>query len=550
MIKKIEIVKYKKLSNLTFEFGKRVNAVSGANSTCKTSLLHIISNSFQAPTKTADWIIDKKCISIINALNYMTNPKIETLNRGDIKYNDPARNVNGILYSVTYLNDIKLGFRKHNSDIDNRYSIKPKYARGSGEKLPFLPVIYLGLSRLVPIGEVHDDSNIQKISKKLPDEYRNELSLLYKDFTHYEIDSLSSSHLDDIKTRSTFETNIEGVDSNTISAGEDNLSIILTALLSLKYYYNSIISKNDVESILLIDELDATLHPSYQLKMLKLLEKMSEDFKIQIIFTTHSLFLMEKVIKNKDDFIYLIDNITSVRQMSNPNIYKIKMYLQNICANDIFSSVSIPVFTEDEEARLFVECLFDYYKKKNTKFATIASTFHFVRASVSADVLETIFSDFKLSQIKDRAICILDGDHETNLNNMVVSLPGKKAPENVLLEYLKTLYDHDDFWSNEKIEELGYSKQWYYENIAKACDDFEKAENEKKNNGISTEGDRRNFNKRLFNSYILFFRLVFVFWINDENNAKEVKAFFGNLKVVYKRVCTYYQIDPYYWDFD
>lgn len=550
MVNKIKIIKYKKLSNLDLEFGKRVTAISGANSTCKTSLLHIISNSFQAPTKSADWIVDKKCISIINSLNYMTNPKIETLNRGDVKYNDPARNVNGILLNVTYFNGIELGFRKHNSDIDNRYSIKPKYARGSGEKLPTLPVIYLGLSRLVPIGEVHNDSNIIRITKKLPDEYRNELSELYKQFTRYEIGSLSSSHLGDIKTRSTFETNIEGVDSNTISAGEDNLSIILTALLSLKYYFNSIDSRNDVESILLIDELDATLHPSYQLKLLNLLEKMAADYKIQIIFTTHSLFLMEKVIKHKDDFIYLIDNISSVKQMSNPTIYKIRMYLQNICANDIFSNVSIPVFTEDKEARLFIECLLDYYKKAHPKFATIAGSLHFVDACIGADILESIFLDFNLSQIKDRAICILDGDHDTNLNNLIISLPGMQSPENVILEYLKILYQSDNFWSIDKVEELGYSKQWYHENIVMACHDFEMDESEKKNRGESTKGDKRVFNKKLFNKYEDFFRLVFIYWINDSNNNNDVKKFFENFKIVYKRVCVYYQMDPEFWDFD
>jgi predicted ATP-dependent endonuclease of OLD family len=69
----------------------------------------------------------------------------------------------------------------------------------------------------------------------------------------------------DIKVRTDFDSNIVGIDSNTISAGEDNLYMLLTALVSLKYYYQSIESNNDVESILLIDELDATLHPSYQI---------------------------------------------------------------------------------------------------------------------------------------------------------------------------------------------------------------------------------------------------------------------------------------------
>lgn len=72
----------------------------------------------------------------------------------------------------------------------------------------------------------------------------------------------------DIKTRADFESDKAGIDSNTISAGEDNLFIIISALVSLKYYFQNITSTNEIESVLLIDEFDATLHPSLQFKLL------------------------------------------------------------------------------------------------------------------------------------------------------------------------------------------------------------------------------------------------------------------------------------------
>ena len=129
----------------------------------------------------------------------------------------------------------------------------------------------------------------------------------------------------DIKVRSEFSSNIEGIDSNTISAGEDNLSIILTALISLKYYYQSINSTNEVESVLLIDEMDATLHPAFQIKLLNLFREMSDLYKIQIVFTTHSMSLLEEMLSKKDNVLYLVDNLTSVFLMEEPDIYKIKM---------------------------------------------------------------------------------------------------------------------------------------------------------------------------------------------------------------------------------
>ena len=93
----------------------------------------------------------------------------------------------------------------------------------------------------------------------------------------------------DIKTRADFESDKEGIDSNTISAGEDNLFIIICALVSLRYYFENIASHNDVESILLIDEFDATLHPSLQNRLLKIFREYAEAYKIQIIFTTQQI---------------------------------------------------------------------------------------------------------------------------------------------------------------------------------------------------------------------------------------------------------------------
>ena len=51
MIKKIKINKFRKLEDIEFEFSKGVNIISGTNGTCKTSLLHLISNSFKALNK-------------------------------------------------------------------------------------------------------------------------------------------------------------------------------------------------------------------------------------------------------------------------------------------------------------------------------------------------------------------------------------------------------------------------------------------------------------------------------------------------------------------
>ena len=143
MIKTININQYRKLKDMKFELTPYLNAISGTNGTCKTSLLHMISNSCKAVTKTSSWVKDKNCLQIINSVNDVTNPKVESLTRGDKQYNDPAHGVSGVLFNVEYFDHTPLDFRRHNSSTNTRYAIKPMYQRGSGDSLPSCPVIYL-----------------------------------------------------------------------------------------------------------------------------------------------------------------------------------------------------------------------------------------------------------------------------------------------------------------------------------------------------------------------------------------------------------------------
>lgn len=548
MIKNINIIQYRKLKDLTLSFTKNINAISGTNGTCKTSLLHLLGNSLQAPTKTCSWITDEKCLPIIKAVNNVTNPKVESLTRGDQTYNDPAHGVKGPLFSVDYYGAESLNFRRHNSTQMTRYAVKPKYQPGTKDTLPYCPVIYLGLSRLVPFGEFQNDDALSNIKKKLPQSYQDEIAELYKKFTNYEILFNATKQMGDIKVRSEFSSNVEGIDSNTISAGEDNLSIILTALISLKYYYESISSANEVESVLLIDEMDATLHPAFQIKLLNLFREMSEAYKMQVVFTTHSMSLLEEMLAKKDNVLYLIDNVTSVFQMEDPDIYKIKMHLQSLTQEDIYEDKVIPLFTEDDEARCLLELLFDYYQKTYSEFRNVSGLFHKVLTNISAENLTGIFTDSKLLHTTMRSICVLDGDHKSDITNFIVALPGKAALEAVLLNYIEKLYDDDDpFWRDRTIVDKGYTKNYYITNIKNIVDNFEADLVRLHENGESAKGKRRAFNKKLFNDNQNFFKLVFKHWIHNPINKFEVERFYNELHILFLKVAPYHEINPKEW---
>lgn len=548
MIKRININQYRKLKDISLAFSKNVNAISGTNGTCKTSLLHIFSNAFQAPTRSCGWIRDDKCLPIIRAVNAVTNPKVESLTRGDQKYNDPAHGVEGPLFSVEYFSAQTLNFRRHNSALMARYAIKPTYKSGTKDSLPYCPVIYLGLSRLVPFGEFQNDDSISSIKKKLPQKYQVEIAQLYKRFTNYDISFNAAKQMGDIKIRSEFISNKDGIDSNTISAGEDNLNIILTALISLKYYYESVSSSNEVESVLLIDEIDATLHPAFQIKLLDLFHEMSESYKIQIIFTTHSMSLLEEMLAKNDNVLYLIDNETSVFQMEDPNIYKIKMHLQSLTQEDIYEDKIIPLFTEDDEARCFLDLLFDYFQNEYSEFRNVCGLFYKVLTNISAENLKGIFTDGKLLHTTMRSICILDGDYNSDLTNFIIALPGKAAPETVFLKYAETLYVTDDsFWKDRTIVDKGYTKNYYINSIKNKVDEFEKEIEGLRKKGESIKGKRRDFNKKIFNKNRNFFKLLIKHWIHNPQNKAEIDRFYKELRTLFFKVAPYHEINPKEW---
>ena len=548
MVKALAINRYRKFHDIELTFSRGINAISGTNGTCKTSLLHLISNSFQAVNSKCPWVHDPKCLPIISAINAVMNPKVESLTRGDKQYNDPARGTSGALFNVDYYSHTRLEFRRHNSKITTRYALKPKYQTGSGDALPFCPVIYLGLSRLFPYGEYGNDDAIIGVNKQLPTKYQEEIVRIYKDFTGVTIDYKNAQKMGDIKIRAEFDADVEGIDSNTVSAGEDNLFILLTALESLKYYFESIESCNEVESILLIDELDATLHPAFQIKLLKLLTEYSTNYKIQVVFTTHSLTLMEEVLKYKHNIIYLLDNETSVFKMDDPDIYKIKMHLQEITEVDIYRDKVIPLFTEDDEGRFVLENIISYFETiHEEEFCNVRRFLYFVEAKIGADVLTGIFGDGKLLQMTMRSICFLDGDHQSDMQKCIVALPGKASPEQFLADYASELYESDDaFWTDQRIVSRGFSKTTY-RSFRQEIDSFNEMLQEMKDKKESTKGKKREFYKALFAKNKLFFELLLKHWLHNPDKKTEIDRFYGEFRAMFKKVAPYNEIDPNMW---
>ena len=553
MISSIFVIFYRKLKDILLSFSPYINIISGANGTCKSSLLHIISNSFQALQQKTESVNDPSCVRVISKLNSLVNPKIEALTRGDKTYSDPANGNKGTLYSITYMNGLSLDFRKHNSSGGNRYAVKPKYSKGTNDKLPVLPVIYLGLPRLLPYGEIVEGQNIDDIKAQLPLSYMDEFKLLYKELTFIEIQQTKYQDVKGFKKRGDFVTTKPGVDSNTISSGEDNIFIILLSLISLKYYYESLKEKSgNAESILLIDEFDATLHPSLQCRLMKKIREYSKNYAIQFIATTHSISLIEDCLRCKDNVIYLTDNNGLIGQMQEPDKYKIEAKLKTLSMTEIYADRKVPVFIEDTEAKCYLNEIFDYYQEQYDKeFANVRNCFEFVDETFGADTLKKLFRNHVVSGAI-RGICVLDGDKPfPNEKEMLacssVLLPGNDSPEKVIFRYAENLFNHpeDTFWSDAAVELEAFDCNYYQTNI---YPEYEQIKNFKDSEEKSKKV-LRELAKAHFNSFFKFYIMVIRRMLHDENMQDQIKKFMRYLNILFKKNADFHRISPSRWTF-
>lgn len=548
-INKIHFIKYKRYENQDVEFKPGVTAIAGTNGTCKSSLLHIISNSYKECKNDILNAENKDALKIITSLLTSTNPKLESLNRGDREFNDPAPGTK-TYYEVYYNDGTITPFRKHNSKLNYRFRMIPYYRRGTHESLKEALISYLGINRLLPFSEFGEDDALSLVKKHLPEQYKQEIAKLYNHLSGHDlsVQSMNSQNMGSIKKRLEFSTSKQGIDSNTISAGEDNLLIILTNLVCLHYFSDSLPEDRKLIPIyMLIDELDATLHPAYQTKLVNIFNDYFQNYKINIIFTTHSISLLEYMANNKMNIIYIKDEITSLTVDTAPDKYKIKQYLESSTPRAIYQNRYIPIYSEDDEARVFIDVLFNYKKNIDTEFLRVLPYFYMPNIKCGCDILRRLFTD-KILRESNKSICILDGDSkkEDDLQYSIMNLPGEVSPETLAFEYALSLYENNysfvnDFWS-EAEDVSGITKQVFHLNIKREIEDFFKLEGKK--------GEKREKAKKLFNKdeeYHSFFSLVLKTWILDPANTEQVNHFFDDLQKLFFKNCDYHSISRNMW---
>ena len=178
-------------------------------------------------------------------------------------------------------------------------------------------------------------------------------------------------------------------------------------------------------SLVIIDEVEASLHPRSQRRLVHFLLWLARTKQIQIIITTHSSYVLEELppearilIERKTSGIEIIYNIS-------PNFALNRM--------DDIDAPELYIFTEDEEAGILAKTILQHLGIDTTRLS-------FIDIGPS-NVVNALASVTTNERFPVRAIAMVDAD--INPQNGSIKLPGQYAPEKqVVLDIKEIATDH------------------------------------------------------------------------------------------------------------
>lgn len=512
MYKRLIINEFRQFKDKEILLGNQLTILAGRNSTGKSTILGILANSAELKKK------DGTTYS-----NGQFRAEFSEIFHASKKYDHSGSD--RIRIEIVDDNNEVIDYRKfrtawQNNNGKERFRVIPFKALDDGKKTESkmqIPVVYLGLSRLFPIGEANEEKITKTKIKFLDDDlkwftdnYKRILSL------HEDINDVDNYSIGETDKKKGVGVETNTYDYLTNSSGQDNLGQILLAILSFKKLKRQSIDSEWKGGLLLIDEVDATLHPAAQKRLIDLLIKEAKENKIQIIVTTHSSELLKHVCSkikhntnnnnNNVELYYFTNGNRHLELRRNPeyssvdNDLKVESALQN--------SNKIKLYSEDNENRWFIKKLVpDLLMFVDILDITVGCSqllsLYLGDISYFGNTLIVLDGD-----VKDSSLNTIPEKIRLNMNNLI-KLPGNVRPEEVIYNYIINLDENHPYWDKLSTVDMN----WVYFN----------------ENGPSSprysKGKERDKFKAWFIDHMPIFDStnLFEFWAND--NIELVKKF-------------------------
>ena len=387
----IEIENFRTLKNRVLTLGKNLTIISGKNGTMKTTLMGLIAHPF---TSTS---VD--CFG-----NQLKTPLSEVF-RLSLKYDD------NYSYNIllTSKNNEKIREKITIDERGGRHRIVVSgHEKGDGNFI--FNTSFLSLSRLRPIIETkaEEQKNIE-----LNTEEKEDLRKFYG-YIFLQTDKNDYIAVSDNSKKKTFGPSGSSAtyDFNSISSGEDNLGSIFNTLLSFQ--------RTRKTGLICIDEIESSLHPSAQVNLINYLNKWSKQHNIQIVFTTHSLHIIQYLYLNMREELekhnIMINFISFSRSGSDKNYKIIKnpdyalayKELTLKSPQEVSQQYKTTVYCEDNVAKHMLRSIL------GTKICKFIEIQHNLDESdnpgTSKNTLISMCKNIPTILYKTKAFVVLDGD--------------------------------------------------------------------------------------------------------------------------------------------
>ena len=472
----LQIKHFRKINNIDVELGDEITVFSGINGVGKSNIMSLIAMAFG---KHGNRItggnffphFDEYFIITEDEFNKQEKNKYEAYLKISAKDGIVQKRL-GLKNDTKRRRGIRVLPRSTNYFTKNKTSkevikeAKDRYGIGDSGRVP-IPTIFISLSRLFPMGETELDeklinSNNEIIKDGVVDKYvewYNRVFPLSIDINKYKASNIKKV----VNANGRLHVELTSSDARTESVGEDNLGTIISALVDF-FYLKEKQQEDYIGGIICIDEVDASLHPSAQIRLFELLEELSKELNLQVFMTTHSMTMLEKIIKkqnkNSKNFklVYILDprfprikkNIESIEDIKSDmyddnNYYKpiIKVYCEDEETSFIFNQI-IKILKQEEdfvlpEYKIFPISLGHTQLENLIKFDKY---FESVVILVDGDSKKTQNENFLNKYLNND----VKGLNPRKLKSNVLSLPTFLAPESYYYFVLKKILNDNEFW--------------------------------------------------------------------------------------------------------
>lgn len=481
-------IAFRKLKNIHIEFAKRVTLIAGHNGIGKSTILALVSNGSGYSSSTPRSYFNRGFQGNLNDIIHLDYNKefIELRDEGsylpspvlEYQIDNQVLRKRSSLTERRDRNEIRVVPR---NDPHRPFEVDGMILCGPDAKVP-LPTIYLGMTRMLPVGEstpswienttdndIHDEDAIfihnfvnAVIKRGIPGEDRNPI-----------ITTQTIKH-----TRKTAKHPSYPYSSKCVSLGQDSLSSIATALASFKKLKRE--SDDYPGGLLVIDELDAGFHPHAQTALMDQLKREAKRLDLQIIATTHSLNLIEAVHsetnpvgpggQRRDAVVYLTDNQRP--RVANYSLEQIKNDMSlTPPSRPIKSKDTIKIYLEDSEAEYFLSRMLNRGLKISIKRQTGAGLKP-IAVHIGCNQLVALG---KHDPHFDKVLIVVDADthvqrRSPNPGN-IVKLPGevgereRLSPEATLYRFIERMVEDQEQYPTAyaRLVELGLNTNYLLE---------------------------------------------------------------------------------------